>query len=314
MYRKKNWNHLILSALLAVTMALSGCGGREAEVSATVPSSQAEESVPATLGTVGAGSSQGITVPLPGAGGEESGTAPESSGETEETPAGETGGGEGTSAADPGTSDVKAIALTFDDGPDTGNTKATTKILDTLEKYDAKATFFVVGQALKEWFPDTGKAALQRAVSMGCEIGTHTYSHKNLNKQSSDVIAEEISKGCEVIEEATGQEVTLLRPPYGNAKQEVLDQVDMPMIQWDVDTLDWDCKDADTVVNNILKDVKPGSIILMHDTYSSTAEAVEQVVPKLLDQGYQLVTVSELFELYGKQLEPHHQYFDARSN
>ena len=312
MYRKRKWNRLILSALLTVTVALSGCGGQGAEVSATVPSSQTKESVPGTLGTAGADGSQGITVPLPGKG-DEKGTAPESSGETTGPSSGETDSND-PSAANPGTSDIKAIALTFDDGPDTGNTKATTKILDTLEKYDAKATFFVVGQALKEWFPDTGKAALQRAVSMGCEIGTHTYSHKNLNKQSSDVIAEEISKGCEVIEEATGQEVTLLRPPYGNAKQEVLDQVDMPMIQWDVDTLDWDCKDADTVVNNILKDVKPGSIILMHDTYSSTAEAVEQVVPKLLDQGYQLVTVSELFELYGKQLEPHHQYFDARSN
>ncbi len=309
MYRKKNWNHLILSLLLAVTLALSGCEGQKAEVSATVPSSQVQETVPATLGTVGAGGSQGITISLPGTEGEESGASPESSGEA----GGETESG-GTSAAEPGTSEVKAIALTFDDGPYTYK-NVTNRIVDALEANGARATFFVVGEAVKEYFPTDGPEVMKKAVSIGCEIGTHTYSHKNLNKETSDVIAEEVSKGCQAIEDATGQKVTLMRPPYGNAKQEVMDQVDLPMIQWDVDTLDW--KEGRTAVeirDHILENVKPGSIVLMHDTKSTTASAVEMVVPELIDQGYQLVTVSELFKLYGRQLKPHHQYYNAQGD
>lgn len=207
---------------------------------------------------------------------------------------------------------VKAIALTFDDGPDTGDTKATNDILDALEENGVKATFFVVGQAAAEWFPTSGAKAMKRAVSLGCEIGTHTYSHENLNKAPDEVIAEEVEKGCKVIEDITGQKVKLMRPPYGNANENVLSKIDLPMIQWDVDTLDWDTKDADKTVENIMNSVKPGSIVLMHDIYGQTAEAVDRVIPKLLDEGYQLVTVSELFELYGKDLEGHQQYYSAR--
>ncbi len=310
MYKKRrNWKYQTVSALLAAILALSGCGRSEVDVSATVPASQAEQSSPETLATAGASGSHGITVPLPGAEGESGSGQETGSGQESSEAAGPTQGENGETAGGTDASQIKAIALTFDDGPDTGNTKATTKILDTLEKYDCHATFFVVGQALKEWFPDTGKEALQRAVAMGCEIGTHTYSHKNLNKEDSAVIEEEVRKGCQVIEEATGQEVTLMRPPYGNAAQHVREQVDMPLIQWDVDTEDWDSQDAGMVVDKILQDVKPGSIVLMHDVYSSTAEAVEQVVPQLLEQGYQLVTVTELFELYGESLEPHCEYY-----
>lgn len=207
---------------------------------------------------------------------------------------------------------VKAIALTFDDGPDTGDTKATTMILNVLEETGAKATFFVVGQAAAEWFPTSGSEAMKRAVSLGCEIGTHTYSHENLNKADDDVIAEEVEKSCQVIENITGQKVKLMRPPYGNANENVLSKVDLPMIQWDVDTLDWETKDPDKTVENILDSIKPGSIVLMHDIYGQTAEAVEKVIPKLMEEGYQLVTVSELFELYGKTLEGHQQYYYAR--
>lgn len=80
-----------------------------------------------------------------------------------------------------------------------------------------------------------------------------------------------------------------------------MDQVDLPMIQWDIDTLDWDTKDADNTVKVILEQAKPGSIILMHDIYSASAEAAERVIPELIKQGYQLVTVSELFEIYGQR-------------
>lgn len=276
MIAKRNRLFFMLLPLLAVSLGLSGCCKHDMDVAATPPLSQVTPSAGETAG--------------------------ETSGETARP------GGSGSP-------EIKAIALTFDDGPDTGDSKATNKILDTLEANDAKATFFVVGQALAEWFPDTGKAALQRAVGMGCEIGTHTYSHKNLNKSDDQVIEEEVSKGCQVIEEATGQKVTLMRPPYGNAKENVVEKVDLPLIQWDVDPEDWKGgQTPDAVVDNIMQNVKPGSIVLLHDTHSSTAEAVETMVPKLLEQGYQLVTVSELFELYQRPLEPHVQYYNARGS
>lgn len=319
---KRNRLFPMLLPLLIFSLSLTGCGKRDVDVAATPPVSQTAPSASETSGeTASSGGSHILTIPLPGAGETVSESA---SGETSESSVPGPSEGEGTTAESPncespsggsGSPGVKAIALTFDDGPDTGNSKATTKILDTLEANGAKATFFVVGQALKEWFPDTGKAALQRAVEMGCEIGTHTYSHKNLNKSDSQVIAEEVSKGCQVIEEATGQEVTLMRPPYGNAKDSVVEQVDLPLIQWDVDPEDWkDGQTPEAVVDNIMQNVKPGSIVLMHDTYGSTAKAVEMVVPKLLEEGYQLVTVSELFELYERPLEPHVQYYNARGS
>ena len=311
MIKRKRLFFLVLP-LLAVSLGLSGCGKHEMDVAATPPLPQITPSAGETRGeTAASGGSHILTIPLPGAGGD----VPAST--ASETGAG--GASDSSESESPstgsGSPEIKAIALTFDDGPDTGNTKATNRILDTLEANGAKATFFVVGQALAEWFPDTGKAALQRAVGMGCEIGTHTYSHKNLNKSDNQVIEEEVSKGCQVIEDATGQKVTLMRPPYGNAKENVVEQVNLPLIQWDVDPEDWkEGQTPDAVVNNIMQNVKPGSIVLLHDTHTSTAEAVETVIPKLLEQGYQLVTVSELFALYDRPLEPHIQYYNARGS
>jgi peptidoglycan/xylan/chitin deacetylase (PgdA/CDA1 family) len=305
---KKKLMSLLLISVLGITTALSGCGNSEQDVAAT-PS--VNPSTEATTQAAATDDSHMITVTVPSPDGA---TTAAGNG-------GQAGGGESSSAesseagttAAGGQTDVKAIALTFDDGPYTYK-NVTNRIVDALEKNNAKATFFVVGQAVNEWFPTDGPEVMKKAVSIGCEIGTHTYSHENLNTSSSDVIKEQVEKGCKAIEDVTGQKVTLMRPPYGNAKQSVMDQVDLPMIQWDIDTLDWDTKDADNTVKVILEQAKPGSIILMHDIYGASAEAAERVIPELIKQGYQLVTVSELFEIYGKELEPHHQYYDARGD
>lgn len=184
----------------------------------------------------------------------------------------------------------KAIALTFDDGP----SKYTDEILDVLEEVDGRATFFVVGQRIDDY-----AKRLQRAYDMGCQIGMHTYSHANLTKLSSSEIRSEIDRTQELIVKYTGEESHLVRPPYGSVNDKVKETVDIPLINWSLDTRDWESRDADSVYNEIMSNVVDGEIVLMHDLYASTAEAVRRVVPELVEQGYQLCTVDELFELKG---------------
>ena len=229
--------------------------------------------------------------------------------ETDEAISIPVGNASANSKYDPNT--MKLVALTFDDGPDTGNTNATTRIVNVMEKYGAHCTFFAVGEAIKEWFPTSCVDVMKKAVDIGCEYATHTYSHANLNKLDAEAINKELSRSMAAIEDITGQKVTLLRPPYGNASESVAAAVDMPMIQWDVDTLDWSTKDPANTLKVVQENVKPGSVVLMHDIYRQTADAVESMVPWLQENGYTLVTVTELFEAYGIPLEGHKQYYSV---
>ena len=196
------------------------------------------------------------------------------------------------------------VALTFDDGP----SKKTERILDVLEQYGAHATFFVVGIQLEK-FPEIVK----RASDLGCEIGNHTYNHKNLTKISPDEMREQINGVNRLVLEATGKEPALVRPPYGaGIKDETVKaNVAYPLIMWTIDTLDWSTRDTQSTLEAIRKDMKDGSIVLMHDLYDPTAAAVETIVPELIEQGYQLVTVSEMFAAKGIALEPGKYYRKA---
>lgn len=178
------------------------------------------------------------------------------------------------------------IALTFDDGPTVGNTR---RILDVLTKYDSKATFFVVG-----YMVDQNPNMLNEIKNQGSQIGNHTKNHLNLKVQSASTISEEVGYVERKILEITGTKCTALRPPYGNKNELVSSLVSTPLILWDIDTLDWKTKNAEMVKNHILENVKDGDIILMHDLYSTTADAVEMVVPILKERGYQMVTIDEL--------------------
>lgn len=191
------------------------------------------------------------------------------------------------------------VALTYDDGPypKTGN-----RILDCLEKNGVVATFFEVGKNVKN-FPEVTK----REAELGMEIGNHSWSHPELTDLKKKEIKSEISKTNEEIKDATGEFPTLLRPPYGSVDDKVLKAADMPAILWSVDTLDWKSRKAKSVVKVIKKveekDGLDGRVVLMHSIYESTAEATEEIVPWLLEQGYQLVTVSEMLE-YRYDTEP----------
>ncbi len=199
----------------------------------------------------------------------------------------------------------KLVAFTFDDGPYPPVTK---RILDVLQENGAKATFFVMGNRMGT-YPDTVKSAYE----IGCEIGNHSYSHENLTKLDTDKIIYEVEHSDDCIKEVISVGNVLLRPPYGEHNELVDKTVKVPMIAWSVDSEDWKSRNKDSIVKEVLDHVQDGSIVLMHDLYSTTADAVEYLVPELIKQGYELVTVSELFERKGIEIEAGKLYRNAKS-
>lgn len=188
----------------------------------------------------------------------------------------------------------KLVAITYDDGP----SNHTDRLLDCLEANGAKATFFVVGTQVEE-FPET----LQREESLGMEIGSHTYDHTYLKKADAETIQTVMSKNEEVLTSLLGHGTTLMRPTGGGISDTVRENVSQPMIIWDLDTRDWDTRDTDSIVNEVLNNVQDGSVVLLHDLYESTVAASEIFIPELISRGFRMVTVSELAELRGVSLE-----------
>lgn len=197
----------------------------------------------------------------------------------------------------------KLVCFTFDDGP---YAPVTNKILDTLEKYNGRATFFVVGDRAS-----TYSAEIERASKLGCEIGTHTYSHVNLNTLSADEMQKEINKSCSAITKYSHKKVKVLRPPEGAANETVQANVNMPLVLWSVDSRDWEYRNADKDYQTVMDNVFDGSIVLMHDLYPATADAVARLIPELAKQGYKFVTFSELMKIRGVEVKAGEKYFSA---
>ncbi len=187
------------------------------------------------------------------------------------------------------------VALTFDDGPG----QYTNSILDALEANQAHATFFVVGQNINE---ETG-AVMRRAVDLGCEIGSHTQDHADLVKADADTFQQQIQQADENIFNAIGRYPYFLRPPYGDFNDDVRRHVGKPLAFWSVDTKDWKTRNTACTVSAALDNIEDGDVVLMHDIYSETAAAAAQIVPSLVQQGYQLVTLSELTYYRGVEME-----------
>lgn len=186
----------------------------------------------------------------------------------------------------------KLIALTFDDGP---HKFRTDEILDTLEKYDVKATFFVVG-AMAHDNPDI----IRRELRLGHEIGNHTYNHTKMRKLSKKRLIEELESTENELYEIAEYRPKLFRPPEGWCSDMIasaVGSIDYDVILWNIDTLDWAHNEVDKICESVLEGVKPGSIVLFHDFVtgeSPTVEALEKIIPMLQSQGYRFVTVSEL--------------------
>lgn len=195
-----------------------------------------------------------------------------------------------------GNENKKMIALTFDDGPDEDFTP---QILDILKKYNAKATFFVVGQKVG-WNPEIVK----RAHKEGHEIGNHTFTHINICKSSNEQIRKEIMETQEIIKKETGKEPTLFRPPYRAINETLFDIIKsdhMKVVLWsDLDTKDWSNPGVYNIVKIIEEKAENGTIILLHDynkirnNKSQTIQALEKIIPKMQSLGYEFVTIPEI--------------------
>lgn len=196
------------------------------------------------------------------------------------------------------------VALTFDDGP---YSRATISILDTLKKHNSVATFFVLGNRVQN-----NKNLLIRMIEEGSEIGNHSFNHKQLTTLTSKELKFQIDKTQKSILDIVGSEPTMLRPTYGSYDNKLKESINMPLILWSINPMDWKYRDANKIRNHVLSRVKDGDIVLMHDIFTTTADAVEQFVPKLISRGFQLVTVSELYEINGRSLEVGNIYHNLR--
>jgi len=186
--------------------------------------------------------------------------------------------------------DKPMIALTFDDGPHYQNTP---RLLEALAQYNAKSTFFVLGD--RSYFTESNKKTVTLVAEAGHEIASHTYSHKDLRTLSKDALIDEIVKARNNLYALTGEYPTYVRPPYGGYNDLVKANVYAPLINWDLDSEDWNFRNVDKIVEHVLKEVENRNIILLHDIHSFTVASVERLLPELAARGYQFVTVSELF-------------------
>lgn len=204
-------------------------------------------------------------------------------------------GGHGT--AEPAAAIVNengpVIALTFDDGP---YPKVTGHILDVLEKNGVCATFFVLGSRI-----EGHEDMLTRMDELGCEIGNHSFSHADLTRLSKADCQRELSDTDAEIRRVTGHEASVVRPPYGYYNKAVRSAAGRPLILWTVDTNDWRGKAPGEIADYVIQQAKEGSVILMHDQQTQTADAMEMIIPTLIEEGFRFVTVSELIGLTGGQ-------------
>jgi peptidoglycan/xylan/chitin deacetylase (PgdA/CDA1 family) len=185
--------------------------------------------------------------------------------------------------------DRPRIALTFDDGP----SDLTPTLLDILYEHNAKATFCVVGQRI-----NTYEDYMRAAYEQGHEIIGHSWNHGELTRFSAESIREQIEGTNNAIFDVIGVRPYIYRPPYGAVNQRVRDvsaELGVALINWSIDTLDWKSRNSESVYGIVMNQARDGAVILFHDLYASTIEAARRAVPALIEQGYELATISELF-------------------
>lgn len=188
----------------------------------------------------------------------------------------------------------KYVALTFDDGPSAATTG---KVLDILKEKKATATFFLLGQNVAE-----NHDLVQRMVKEGMDVGSHSYSHPILTTLSDEQVKEEVQKTDKAIFEACGQLPKNFRAPYGAADQRVANIVGKPLINWSVDSQDWELKNAPKTVDRVKNTLYEGSIVLMHDIHQTTVDALPQIIDNMRSEGYEFVSVDTLLQQTQKPL------------
>lgn len=188
----------------------------------------------------------------------------------------------------------KVIAITFDDGP---NTSTTMQVLDLLEEYNARASFFLVGNNITE----PTHEVMRRMVTLGCEINSHSLTHSYMNVMSAEEITAEMDATAKLIKDVIGIEPKFFRPPYIAVNPKMYETIDIPFING-YGCNDWDSKiTTEERVEKVLSQAKDGAIILLHDSQGNTqtVEALKEIIPALQADGYELVTLTELFHAKG---------------
>ena len=195
----------------------------------------------------------------------------------------------------------KRIALSFDDGP---RAETTPKVLEILKKYNAHATFYIVGSHI-----EGNEALVQQVVAEGHELGDHSYSHPQLTKKTADEVYKEVHTTSDLIAKATGGLRPMsLRPPYGAFDKMVAEQAGIAIVNWSIDSYDWKYRDAAKTIERVKETAHNGGILLMHDIHEESVEALPTIIEYLQGEGYELVTVTEL--MADQPLQPNHVYFD----
>ena len=203
---------------------------------------------------------------------------------------------------DPNADASKLVALTFDDGPG----EYTNHLLDILEENNAVATFFMLGECVEAY----GEDVIPRMIEMGCGIGNHSYDHSDMSTLETSECLKQFQTTDDLIGQYNGgQGAEYYRFPYGSYTDEELENINHPSIYWDLDTVDWQIKDATTLAGNIEGDMEGGNIVLMHDIHEWSVEAVGIYLPKMVEQGYQFVTLDELAASRGYSMEPNVTYY-----
>ncbi len=184
----------------------------------------------------------------------------------------------------------KKVAISFDA---CWGAEYTDEILDVLDKFNVKTTFFLVNIWLKD-YPEVAKEISSR----GHELGLHTVSHPHLNNLSEDQIRKELVDNRALIKDLTGQDAFLFRPPFGEYSNKVINVANsegIVTIQWSIDSLDWvEGKGKDYIVERVLKDIGPGDIVLFHNNGTHTHEAIVPIIEKLQAEGFEIVPISQL--------------------
>ena len=210
------------------------------------------------------------------------------------------------------------ICLTFDDGPQfwyEPNECSSVAIVDTLYKYDVTATFYVVGDALQErdvWTDYQAYSFLKKSINNGNEYGSHTQGHDDLDELSTaEGIKNAISGPAEFLDDLLGYKMLTYRPPGGFWNNDVLSAQPYPAILWNVDSEDWVSRDADTIYNKVMSyELDDGDVLLFHEIYDETAQAIEKIIPELINQGYQMVTVKDMLQYEGLDVNTLKYYYN----
>ena len=198
----------------------------------------------------------------------------------------------------------KLIAITFDDGPHLINTE---EIIKISKKYEAHVTFFVVGLNVAD-YPEI----IKKSLDEGHQIASHSYSHKNLTTISDDEINFQLNHTNELLNEVTGNDIKwMIRPPYGAYNQNILNNFPYTYVNWTVDTNDWLHKDPQIICDAIVSSAFDGSIVLLHDIYESSVKGFECGIKRLSEEGYQFVTVQDMFKAKNIELEKGKLYRSA---